>query len=229
MSLVKIPFCHLPNTLFQTVNTETMLRTKFQIDELVAVAARPDFAYFVTTVSEEGTVVIHEELRVPRLVMWYDKSGRCHAARLGANKVLDGGWRLVGNNATPTPLDSPVYATRTTPNTCLKENHVTLLSNSQRTRRGNGCATRPPTSQTTSAVRSLRVGSWQASPSRRCPWPPSAFTSKVRDGARFLISTNWQTQWRQWASVSSPPHLHAPTALLGSSSPQSNLSSRRIS
>jgi hypothetical protein len=114
LSPVSVPFCRLPGSLVQTFDPATCLRSAFQVNFLVSVADRPDFAYFVTLTDRGSQYVMPAEFAGPFSVMWYDRAGRCHADRVGANRVLESQVFSKTQQTAPAPLNGPVYRSRLT-------------------------------------------------------------------------------------------------------------------
>ena len=111
LSPVTVPFCCLPGSLTQTFEPATCLRSAFQVAFLARVAAKPDFAYFVTMLDVGGQVIMAPEYHAPISVMWYTIDGQCHAAYVGVNRLLHE-VHPVGPGRDPVPLDHPVYQSR---------------------------------------------------------------------------------------------------------------------
>lgn len=109
MLLISVPFCYLPNSKRQVFNIETMRRTKFQINQVAAIAAREDFAYFVTNGSEASELIVPPEFGNPFCLLWYNKTGELNFVLIGRIRILR--QFSTGDNP-PVPLDHVVYSSR---------------------------------------------------------------------------------------------------------------------
>lgn len=104
-----IPFCYLPNSKTQTFTPETCKRSDFQIQQLLQVSQREDFAYFVVC-GISNPVIVAEEFECAFNIMWYDKFNNMHYARLGMRKMLGTtDWNVIKATTPPVGLDAIVY------------------------------------------------------------------------------------------------------------------------
>lgn len=113
-----IPFCYLPNSKYQPIDTATSKLTEFQIAFIGTTSMRPDFAYFVICgcTKEEGNgkteVIVFDDIERPHDITWYDKAGGFHHIRVGRDRVLKRRHLELPSWHAPVPLDSVVYTSR---------------------------------------------------------------------------------------------------------------------
>lgn len=111
--IIEVPFCHLPNSKVQAFDMRTCQRSEFQVNELLKVSQRDDFAYFVVMLDTDCEVIMHPDYHCQCHVMWYSKDGQCWFGRLGLRKFLDGEtWHKVGTGTPPVAEDHDVYKSR---------------------------------------------------------------------------------------------------------------------
>lgn len=110
--MIRIPFCFMPNSLYQEVDLATCRRSLFQVKFVADVAALSDFAYFVIMQHDQGEIIFAPEFKCPFLLHWYTKDGVAHMVRLGKRRVL----RTFKPEAYgPVPLNHVVYTSRCRP------------------------------------------------------------------------------------------------------------------
>lgn len=110
MTSYAIQFCYLPNSIVQNIDMKDCKRSEFQIKTLYDISQRDDFAYFVTMQDVGRTVIVAPEFTCAFHVMWYDKAGNYHSAKIGRRKILEDYSGLSKQPAAT--LNSQVYYSR---------------------------------------------------------------------------------------------------------------------
>jgi len=111
-----VPFCYLPNSKVQEFDMATCKRSEFQVNALLEVSQRDDFAYFVIMQDVGREIIMAPEYDDTCFIMWYDKEGRMYAGSLGKDDFLSGfgdSWRLVSESGVPVSINDTVYLCRT--------------------------------------------------------------------------------------------------------------------
>jgi hypothetical protein len=106
---ITVPICYLPNSKAQVFDMDTCKRSAFQVNTLLQISQREDFAYFVVCLDGGANSIMFPEFKGPALVIWYDKDGSMHSISLGVKRIL----RTIDSpQGTPVPLDHVVYTSR---------------------------------------------------------------------------------------------------------------------
>jgi len=112
---ITVPFCFLPNSKVQVFDMDTCKRSEWQVNELLKVSQREDFAYFVIVHDSGRRLIMAPEYKSQCNILWYDKNGCMRVATLAEDGFIGDfdDWRKICKNAKPKPLDHVAYQSRT--------------------------------------------------------------------------------------------------------------------
>ena len=88
---ITIPLCSASTSMTQVFDTNTCLRTNFQINTLKEISERPEFMQFVTMEHNGIQIIVAPEFKCKFMVTWYDNNTRMHFASVGQRRILHSG------------------------------------------------------------------------------------------------------------------------------------------
>ena len=110
---VAVPFCYLSNSKAQVFDLLTTFRSKFQIETLLQISKREDFAYFVTMLHNRKQWLMYDEelkCKCACSISFFTKDGAMQVVKIGQKRILRT-WDS-SSNSTPVALDRVVYTSR---------------------------------------------------------------------------------------------------------------------
>lgn len=93
-SLISIPLSVERDALVQHIDTRSMKRTMFQIQQILEVSRRPDFHHFVPFL-DGVAMILDTNYADPVTIMWFDVTRQGWAGRIGTRQMLMD-WKRVG-------------------------------------------------------------------------------------------------------------------------------------
>lgn len=93
-SLISIPLSIEPGAAIQHIDTRSMKRTMFQIQQIVEISRRPDFHHFIPFI-DGVAMILDVSYADPVTIRWFDATRQGWAGRIGARQMLMD-WKRVG-------------------------------------------------------------------------------------------------------------------------------------